>query len=325
MQRGAGKAPHIMGRNEMRKLLLATAAVAGMLSVSAAAEAKTLGIVALLANDALNIDVIGGATEAAKAAGWEVKVIDTQASADKANAAMNTLAVEHVDAIFVLAFASSSIGSGLDAARQAHIPVATWGGELVPGIVVTTSGQQVGDDSAKFLLDKVGDKADILALTFHPGKLCIDRGVAFENAVKDKPDVKVTYSEVVVPGQVQSGNALAQAWLTTHPGEEGRKLGIWSCWDEPTTGAVAALRQAGRSDVVISSINGSPQAVQMVKDGDMTATTWQPAHEEGKQVFQAIIDSIAAGDSWKPKVITIPGVVVNADNVDQFMKDHPTQ
>jgi len=88
---------------------------------------------------------------------------------------------------------------------------------------------------------------------------------------------------------------------------------------------VAALRQAGRTDVTISSINGSPQAVQMVKDGDMTATTWQPAYEEGKQVFQAILDSIAAGDSWQPKVITIPGVVVNAENVDQFMKDHPSK
>lgn len=309
----------------MRRLSFAAMAIACTLSAGGAAEAKTLGIVALLANDALNIDVIGGATEAAKAAGWDVKVIDTQASADKANAAMNTLAVERVDAMFVLAFASSSIGSGLEAARQAHIPVATWGGELVPGIVVTTSGRQVGDDSAKFLLDKVGDSADILALTFHPGKLCIDRGIAFEEAVKGKPDVKVTYSEIVVPGQVQSGNAHAQAWLTTHPEGNGRKLGIWSCWDEPTTGAVAALRQAGRTDVVTSSINGSPQALQMVKDGDMTATTWQPAYEEGKQVFQAILDSVAAGDAWTPRVITLPGVVVSTDNVDQFMKDHPSQ
>ena len=309
----------------MRKLFFAAVALACALSASGAADAKTLGIVALLANDALNIDVIGGATEAAKAAGWDVKVIDTQASADKANAAMSTFAVEHVDAIFVLAFASSSIGSGLEAARQAHIPVATWGGELAPGIVVTTSGRQVGDDSVKFLLSKVGDSADILALTFHPGKLCIDRGVAFEEGVKGKPDVHVTYSEITVPGQVQNGNALTQAWLTSHPEGGTRKLGIWSCWDEPTTGAVAALRQAGRTDVVTSSINGSPQALQMVKDGDMTATTWQPAYEEGKQVFQAILDSIAAGDSWTPKVITIPGVVVSSENVDQFMKDHPAK
>jgi ABC-type sugar transport system substrate-binding protein len=38
---------------------------------------------------------------------------------------------------------------------------------------------------------------------------------------------------------------------------------------------VAALRQGGRTDVVTWSINGSPQTLQIVKDGDMSATTWQ--------------------------------------------------
>lgn len=312
----------------MRRLVFAAAmACAFLASNMADAEdgSKTLGIVALLANDALNIDVIGGATEAAKAAGWDVKVTDTQASADQANAAMKSFAVQGVDAIFVLAFASSSIGSGLDAARQAHIPVATWGGEIVPGIVVTTSGRQVGDDSVAYLLKKAGGNADILALTFHPGKLCIDRGIAFDDGVKGKADLNITYNEITVPGQVQNGNALAQAWLTSHPEGGDKPLGIWSCWDEPMTGAVAALRQAGRTDVTTVSINGSPQALQLVKDGDMTATVWQPAYEEGKQVFQAILESMAAGDSWTPKVITIPGVVVSSDNVDQFMAEHPAK
>ena len=312
----------------MRRLIYAAAmaaALVGATFANAQEGKKTLGIVALLANDALNIDVIGGATEAANAAGWDVKVIDTQASADQANAAMSSFAVQKVDAIFVLAFASSSIGGGLEAARQANIPVATWGGEIVPGIVVTTSGAQVGQDSVKYLLDKVGDEADILALTFHPGKLCIDRGLAFEEGVKGKQGLDISYNEIKVPGQVQNGNALAQAWLTSHPEGSDRKLGIWSCWDEPMTGAVAALRQAGRTDVVTVSINGSPQALQLVKDGDMTATVWQPAYEEGKQVFQAILDAKAAGESWEPKVITIPGVVVSAENVDQFMAEHPAK
>jgi len=308
----------------MRSFIIA-AALACTLSASGTADAKSLGIVALLANDALNIDVIGGATEAANAAGWDVKVIDTQASADQANAAMSTFAVQGVDAIFVLAFASSSLGSGLEAARQANIPVATWGGEIVPGIVVTTSGRQVGDDSIDFLLETVGDNAEILALTFHPGKLCIDRGIAFEEGVEGKSGIEVTYNEITVPGQVQVGNALAQAWLISHPEGGDKKLGIWSCWDEPMTGAVAALRQAGRTDVATVSINGSPQAMQLVKDGDMTATVWQPAYAEGQQVFQAILDAEAAGDSWTPEIITIPGVVVSAENIDQFMKDHPTR
>lgn len=312
-----------MRRYFVRALSVIAAVYAAVMFTLSAAEAKTLGIVALLANDALNIAVIAGATEAAKAAGWDVKVIDTQASADQANAAMNSFVVQKVDAIFVLAFASSSIGSGLAAANAAGIPVATWGGEIVPGIVVTTSGLTVGEDSVKYLLSKTGDSAEILAMTFHPGKLCIDRGVAFDQGVAGKSDLSITYNEVTVPGQVQNGNAMTQSWLTAHPAGGAKPLAIWSCWDEPMQGGVAALRQAGRTDVVTVSINGSPQAVQLVKDGDMTATVFQPAFEEGKAVFQAILDAAAAGSAWTPKTIEIPGIVVTKDNVDKFLADHP--
>jgi ribose transport system substrate-binding protein len=307
----------------MYKRLIGALTAGAMMASCAAAEAKTLGIVALLANDALNIAVIKGATDAAKAAGWDVKVTDTQANADQANAAMNSFVAQHADAIFVLAFASSSIGSGLNAAREAHIPVISWGGELVPGIVATTSGREVGDDSVKYLLEKVGAKADVLAMTFHPGKLCIDRGVAFDEGVKGKPDVKVSYSEVVAPGQVQFGNATAAAWLTAHPAGGATPLAFWSCWDEPMQGAVAALRQNARTDVTTVSINGSAQALQLVKDGDMTATVWQPAYQEGKEAFQALLDAAKAGDAWQPKTITVPGVVVTKDNVDKFLAEHP--
>jgi ribose transport system substrate-binding protein len=304
-------------------LSLFITASAALVSTVAGVEAKTLGIVALIANDALNVAVIAGATDAAKAAGWEVKVVDTQASADQANADMSSFAVQKVDAIMVLAFASSSIGSGLAAANAAGIPVASWGGEIVPGIIVTTSGQTVGEDSAKYLLGKVGDNADVLAMTFHPGKLCIDRCDAFDAAVKGKAGLNITYNEVTVPGQVQNGNAIAQPRLTAHPAGGKKPLAIWACWDEPMQGAVAALRQAARDDVTTVAINGSPQAIQLVKDGDMTATVWQPAYQEGKAMFQAILDSIAAGKSWEPKTIAIPGIVVTKDNVDKFISDHP--
>jgi ribose transport system substrate-binding protein len=209
-------------------LSLFITASAALISTVAGVEAKTLGIVALIANDALNVAVIAGATDAAKAAGWDVKVVDTQASADQANAGMSSFAVQKVDAIMVLAFASSSIGSGLAAANAAGIPVASWGGEIVPGIIVTTSGQTVGEDSAKYLLGKLEDNADVLAMTFHPGKLCIDRGDAFDAAVKGKVGLSITYNEVTVPGQVQNGNAIAQPWLTAHPAGGKKPLAIWA-------------------------------------------------------------------------------------------------
>jgi ribose transport system substrate-binding protein len=106
-------------------------------------------------------------------------------------------------------------------------PVASWGGEIVPGIVVTVSGRTVGEDSARYLLGKVGDNADILAMTVHPGKLCIDRGDAFDDAIKGKAGLSV-YNEVTVPGQVQNGNVIAQPWLTAHPAGGKKPLAIWA-------------------------------------------------------------------------------------------------
>jgi hypothetical protein len=103
-------------------LSLFITASSALISSVAGVEAKTLGIVALIANDALNVAVIAGATDAAKAAGWDVKVVDTQASADQANAGMSSFAVQKVDAIMVLAFASRSIGSGLQPRTRPAFP-----------------------------------------------------------------------------------------------------------------------------------------------------------------------------------------------------------
>ena len=59
-----------MNGNRLMSMLFAVAAAVSMaMGTAQAQESKTLGIVALLANDALNIDVIGGATKAAEAAG----------------------------------------------------------------------------------------------------------------------------------------------------------------------------------------------------------------------------------------------------------------
>lgn len=284
-------------------------------------DAKVLGIVALIANDALNVSVINGATEAANAAGWEVRVTDTQASADQANAAMTNFATQGVDAIFVLAFASSSIGAGLASAKDAGIPVATWGGEIVDGIVVTTSGRTVGEDSVEELNAVLGDSAEVLALTFDPGKLCLDRANAFKDGVAD--GWNVTFNEVAVPGQVEFGTSSANAWLAGNPEGSG-PLAIWSCWDDPMSGAVAALKSSQRTDVTTISIGGVAQAIQSVIDGDLYATVWQPAFDEGVAVFEAILDAMEAGDSWEPLTIEIPGVVVTADNVEAFLAENPT-
>jgi ribose transport system substrate-binding protein len=320
----------------MKRILIVGAAIVAALALAAcsgpapsAGESagvpakKTLGIVALVATDALNAAVINGATDAAKTAGWNVKVTDTQGSVDKANAAMTTFSTtDKVQGIAVMAFLSSALGSGLASAKAAGIPVVSWGGELVPGIAATTSAQKVGEDSVNALLKDFGTTGNVLALTYHTGVLCLYRGVAFDAAMKKQPDIKVTSNEVAIPGQVNDGTKFTAAWLASHPAGSG-PLAVWGSWDEPGMGAIAALKQAGRTDVKVYAINGGPQALQAVKDGSMTQVVWQDGYTEGKDLMEAVVGSIKAGTSWKAKTIDVPGVVVTKDNIDSFLADHP--
>ena len=318
----------------MKRIVLASVAVLAALTLAACSgpapssnsggsEKKTLGIVALVATDALNAAVIKGATEAAKTAGWDVKVTDTQGSVDKANAAMTTFSTtQKVDGIAVMAFLSTSLGSGLASAKAAGIPVVSWGGTIVPGIVATTSALKVGEDSVNALLDTFGSKGNVLALTYHTGVLCLYRGVAFDDAMKKKPGITVTSNEVAIPGQVNDGTKFTAAWLASHPAGSG-PLAVWGSWDEPAMGAIAAIKQSGRTDVKVYAINGGPQALQAVKDGSLEQVVWQDGVTEGKDLMNAVADSIKAGSSWKAKTIDVPGVVVSKDTVDQFLTDHP--
>lgn len=316
----------------MKQRLLTVLAGAAVLALAACStpaaepgddsEQKTLGIVAIVATDALNAALINGATDAAEAAGWDVNVIDAQGSLDKANAAMVTFSTtQKTDAILVSAFASSSIGAGLASAIAADIPVVTWGGELVDGIVAASSALAVGYDSINGMLDDFGDTGDVLALTYHTGVLCLYRGVAFDEVIADT-DITVTANEVTIPGQVEDGTAFAAAWLASHPEGQGN-YAIWGAWDEPAMGAVAALAQAGRTDVKVYSINGAPNALQAVKDGTVTQIIWQDGFKEGEELFAAAVESIEAGDSWEPKTIDVPGVLVDAETIDGFLADHP--
>lgn len=284
---------------------------------------KVLGIVTITATDSNNAKVIKGATAAAEAEGWTVKVVDAQGNADQANSAMRTFATQKVGMIFDLVFPVTSLGAGLAAARTANIPVATWGGGSGDGVVMTTGdGAPFAQPSVDALLAAMGDSGKVLALTYRTGQVCRDREGILDKALADKPGIKVTKNEVNIPGFLQDGAKYANAWLAKNPKGSGN-LAVWGCWEDPTLGAISALKQQKRTDVLTYGINGSAQAIKAVKDGELTSTVWEDGEKEGATMFTTTLEAIAAGDSWEPKTVDVPGVLVSADTVEQFLSEHP--
>jgi ribose transport system substrate-binding protein len=284
---------------------------------------KVVGIVTISATDANNARVIAAVTESAKAAGWTVDVVDAAGNADQANSAMRNFVSKGDGMIFDLVFPTSSLGAGLASARQAGVPVATWGGGLGTGVVMTTGdGAPFAQPATQKMVDDLGGSGSVLALTYRAGQVCRDREGVFDQIMSTNPGVQVSKEEVTIPGFLQDGSKYATAWLAGHPQGSG-PLAIWGCWEDPTLGAISALKQQNRTDVKTYGINGSSTAIKAVQDGSLTATVYEDGAAEGKTMFDTTMQAIQAGAGWQPKTVNVPGILVTAQTVGQFVQDHP--
>jgi ribose transport system substrate-binding protein len=282
-----------------------------------------VGIVTISATDANNARVIAGVTEAAEAAGWTVEVVDAAGNADQANSAMRNFVAKDAGMIFDLVFPTSSLGAGLAAARQAGVPVATWGGGLADGVVMTTGdGAPFADPATRKMVEDMGGNGSVLALTYRAGQVCRDREAVFDEIVATSPGLEIAKEEVTIPGFLQDGSRYATAWLAAHPQGSG-PLAIWGCWEDPTLGAISALKQQNRTDVQTYGINGSSTAIQAVQDGSLTATVFEDGAAEGRVMFETTLEAIEAGAAWEPTTVDVPGILVTAETVGQFVGEHP--
>ncbi|MCC8181234.1 MAG: sugar ABC transporter substrate-binding protein, partial [Planctomycetes bacterium] len=250
-------------------------------------------------------------------------IIDAHGSPDEANSAMQNLVIRGADAIIDLVFPYTSLGMGLRAAHEEGVVVATWGGGLGDTVAVTNgSGGVMAVPIVEQMVKDMGGKGSVLALTYHTGQVARERELEFDAIVNKYPDIKVTKNEVRIPGYLQDGAEFASAWLVAHP-EGSEPLAIWGSWDDPALGAIAAMRQQGRRDVMVYGQNGNIEAVVAVEEGWMTATAWEQSEEEGRVLVYSIKEALEAGDKWVAHAREVPVVVVNKDTVADFIKERP--
>jgi ribose transport system substrate-binding protein len=304
--------------------VLGAAALSLIAAVPAfAADQPLVGIVSISATEANNARYIAGAQSAAKDIGWQVSVVDAAGNADQANAAIQNFVQRGAAAIVDMVFPYTSIGAGLAAAKAANIPVVTWGGGLGGSVAATNgSGGPMTVPVNELLIKNIDGKGSLLELTYHTGEVCRNREIELDNALKAHPDIKATKNEVRIPGYFEDGAQYANAWLASHPaGKEN--LAIWGCWDDPSIGAIGALRSQNRNDVKVYGVNGNAQALEDIKKGLMTATAWQDSYTEGSNMIKLLPEIVKAGAGWTPKAVEVPAVLVSSENIDKFLADHP--
>ncbi|MCX2748071.1 sugar ABC transporter substrate-binding protein [Arthrobacter sp. MI7-26] len=292
-------------------------------SSSSTHKSYSVGLVSFSQASIASNEFITGFQEVADKNGWKTTLIDAQGAPDKAIAAIQNLVEKKVDAIYYTVFPANAMAAGVLAAKAAGIPVANVGGGLGAGVQGTWDfGYAEGQASMKEVMADLPKGGNLLALGYDLGGPCGARDQAMKKATAGT-GIHVTFQQVTVPGQVQSGQQFAQAWLAAHPASDGPNV-IWACFDDPAQGAIAAVKAAGRTDVAVHGLDGPPANLRAIQKGDQASTVWIDAHGAGRIAAETVPQLLANGvDGQKTIDEVAPFTVVTKQNVDAFLSKHP--
>jgi len=94
--------------------------------------------------------------------------------------------------------------------------------------------------------------------------------------------------------------------------------GVISGNDTMAVGIVAALRGAGRKDVIVVGFDGSPDALAAIRAGEMQATALQPAVPIARMAVDQADRFIRTGETGQPEKQSVDCLLVTPENVDRF-------
>ncbi|WP_280337662.1 D-ribose ABC transporter substrate-binding protein [Salinicola acroporae] len=163
----------------------------------------------------------------------------------------------------------------------------------------------------------VGDSANYVELKGAPSdNNAATRSNGYETVLSQYPDLKKVGEDVANWDRTQGFNKM-QSLLQANPDIQG----VISGNDEMALGAIAALKEAGKlDDVVVGGFDGSPDAVDAVKSGELAYTVLQPVAIFSKAAVQMADKFITTGETGvQGEKHLFDCILITPDNVDKYV------
>ncbi|MFT4190819.1 MAG: sugar ABC transporter substrate-binding protein [Comamonas sp.] len=138
----------------------------------------------------------------------------------------------------------------------------------IPGVTVTQQDDaSLTELSFGQLVKDFNGKANIIKLWVAGFPPMERRQAAYQNILKDNPGIKELESIGAVSSDVQGDTAnKVGAVLAKYP--KGKIDAIWGTWDAFSQGAYKALKENGRTEIKLYSIDISNQDVQLMREAN---------------------------------------------------------
>lgn len=303
-------------------LNLLTIAALGAFSLAAtAAEKDTILIMVNSLDNPYYASEAKGASQKAQQLGYQTSVLSHGEDVKKQSELIDTAIGQKVQGIVLDNADSTASVAAIKKAQDAGIPVVLINREIpvddVALVQITHNNFQAGSEVANVFVEKMTEKGKYAELTCNlADNNCVTRSKSFHQVLDQYPDM-VSIARQDAKGTLIDGKRIMDSILQAHPDVKGV-----ICGNGPIAlGAIAALKAAGRNDVVVVGIDGSNDERDAVKAGTLKATVMLQAQSIAAQSVTVLNNFLKKGEKPAKQRVMFRGILItqdNADNVQDF-------
>ena len=303
----------------IKTLLLAGTALLFGLNVASAKELKSIGISVGSMGNPFFVALAKGASFEAKKVNPNVQVTTVAYDYDlgKQFTEIDNFIAAGVDMILLSAGDPKAIGPAIKKAEAAGIIVVAVDARAEGAdVTVTTDNVQAGAVSCQYLIDKIGTKGNVIIESGPPVSVVADRVKGCESVLAKYPDIKILSSDQDGKGSRDVGFSVAQSLLTRFDHVDG----LFAINDPQAIGTALAAKQMGRSNFLITGIDGAPDIESALKDPAMSQIVGSATQDPFLMARTAVdlgVDLLNGNKSDKPLTL-LPSILVTRDTVNDY-------
>ena len=299
----------------MKKVLVLVLALAMVMGCTAAFADK-IGYTCMDGTNPFFVALEGAIREVVEANGDELISLDPQNSNEKQLNLIEDMISQGIVAMFVNPVDKDGITPGLDALKNAGIPMFGFDTEVAEmDYLVTYAGSDnynAGYVCGVDLAEKLPDGGPIIVLDSPTMQSVVDRTNGFLAAIEEKAPGKFqVVAQIDCMGNQEQGNLNGTDALIANPDAVAIFGG-----NDPTALGAAAAAEAAQSKCLIYGVDGSPDIKALIADGKVTGTGAQSPISIGKTIAE-LYYKWKAGEQVEARY-PIETFMINSDNIADY-------
>jgi len=302
----------------LSRLAVGLAVAIAVATPAAAKELKSVGISVGSLGNPFFVATIKGIEAKAKEINPQAKFVNVSSDYDlnKQFTQVDNFIAAGVDVLMINAVDPVAIEPAIKKARAAGIVVGAFDVSAKGAdVTVMTDNVKAGAVACQYIVDHLKGKGDVLIINGPQVSSVVDRVNGCKEVFAKHPDIKVLSDNQDAKGSRDGGFSVAQSLLTRFPKVDG----IFAINDPTAIGANLAAKQLGRSEFIITSVDGAPDIEAELKSGTSlikASASQDPYAMAGEALVLA--NEVLNGKKPEKSVVLLDPRLITADNLAEY-------